>query len=152
MSRPEKRTHVVGAVPLFATQAPNPEVREKAKRRTFTAEYKLRILEEVDRALTAKDSGKVGEVLRREGLYSSHLTEWRRERREGALAGLAKKRGRKASRRRDAVALEADQLRREVADLRRRLEQAELIIEVQKKVSALLGIPLRTVEDEESGS
>ncbi len=114
-----------------------PEVPEKAKRRRFEAAYKLRILEEADRAA---DPGAVGGLLRREGLYSSHLASWRRQRDEGSLAGLApKRRGRKAKRR-DPLAKENEKLRRENQRLGERLRQAETIIDVQKKVSEMLGI------------
>ncbi len=114
---------------------PDPEVTPKAKRRTFTAEYKLRILDETSACRTP---GERGAILRREGLYSSHLTHWRRELRDGALAGLRpKKRGPKA----DPLALENAQLRREIEQLRAKLERAETILEVQKKLSSLLGVP-----------
>lgn len=114
---------------------PNPEVTPKAKRRTFSAEYKLRILDE---ASACRTPGERGTLLRREGLYSSHLTNWRRELREGALAGLKpKKRGPKS----DPLAVENAQLRHEIARLQARLERAETIIDVQKKLSQLLGLP-----------
>jgi len=116
-----------------------PEVPEKAQRRRFEAAYKLRIVEAAD-CLTGP--GEVGELLRREGLYSSHLTNWRRQRDEGSLAGLEpKRRGRKA-RRKDPQAQELAKLRRENQRLALRLRQAEMIIDVQKKVSEMLGIPL----------
>jgi transposase-like protein len=116
-----------------------PEVPEKAKRRSFDASYRLQILEEADRCTQA---GQLGELLRREGLYASHLTTWRRQRDEGALAALGpRKRGRKPKRR-DAVALENERLTRENQRLSERLRQAEAIIEVQKKVSEMLGISI----------
>ena len=122
-----------------------PEVPERASRRRFDAEYKLRILEEADRCT---EPGQLGELLRREGLYSSHLTTWRKQREEGALNGLReKKRGRK-SKRRDPKDLELARLRREKQELEERLRQAETIIEVQKKVSEILGIPLDRPDDE----
>lgn len=118
---------------------PNPEVPEKPLRRRFTAQYKLRLLKEVE-ALT--DSGQIGALLRREGLYSSHLTTWRRQRDTGALQALQpKKRGRRG-RRRDPVIQENEQLRRANDRLTRRLQKAEAIIEIQKKISEILGIPL----------
>lgn len=117
---------------------PDPEVLEKAKRRRFSAEYKLQILEEAD---ACREPGDIAALLRREGLYSSHLTDWRRARRDGALGALAKSRGPKG-RRRDVVTRENEQLRKENARLRRRLEQAEKILEIQKKASEILGIPL----------
>lgn len=125
---------------------PDPAVEAKPVRRRFTAEYKLRILREVERA---KEPGEVGAILRREGLYSSHLTEWRRLRAGGALAALAaKKRGRKSTR--DARDRELAKLSRENARLRRKLTQAEAVIEVQKKLSEILGIPLNPPARDES--
>ena len=104
------------------------EVVAKARRRRFSAEYKARILREAD---VCAGTGQLGALLRREGLYSSHLTEWRRLRARGALAALAaKKRGRKSTR--DARDREFAKLQRENARLRRQLMQAEAVIEVQK--------------------
>lgn len=124
----------------------NPEVLEKAVRRQFTAEYKLRILREAD---ACSELGDIGKLLRREGLYSSHLTTWRRQRERGTLNGLkANKRGRKASKRNPLLS-EVERLRREKEQLTKQLKQAELIIEVQKKVSQLLGIPLQPQEKDE---
>lgn len=118
-----------------ALTVPDPEVTAKAKRRTFPPEYKLRILDE---AAQCTKPGERGALLRREGLYSSHLTHWRRELREGALAGLKpKKRGPKS----DPLAVENARLRREIARLQAKLERAETIIDVQKKLSQLLGLP-----------
>ena len=117
----------------------SPEVPEKPARRHFDAAYKQRILEEAD---GCNQPGELGQLLRREGLYSSLLSTWRRQRDEGMLAGLSpKRRGRKAKRK-DAVVQENEQLRRENERLTRRLKQAETIIEVQKKVSEMLGIAL----------
>jgi transposase-like protein len=114
----------------------------KARRRTFTAEYKLRILAEVD--VCDKKSGEIGALLRREGLYHSHLEKWRRQRRESSLQALApRQRGPKS----DAQVAEIARLRRENERLQVRLKQAETIIEVQKKLSALLGM---TAGDEQS--
>jgi len=118
---------------------PDPGVLEKPVRRRFTAEYKLRILGEADRST---ESGQLGAVLRREGLYSSHLTAWRKQRSEGTLAGLEpKRRGRKTSPDAPLVA-ENQRLQRDNLRLTARLRQAETIIEVQKKLSEILGIPL----------
>jgi len=115
-------------------QYPDPEVTPKAKRRRFNAEYKLHILAEAD---NCTQPGEIGALLRREGLYSSHLTTWRRQREEGQLQGLSgKKRGRKA----DPQAAELAKLRQENEQLQARLQQAETIIEVQKKLSGLLGL------------
>ena len=123
---------------------PDPEVTERATRRRFTAEYKLRILREVD---ACNAHGELGALLRREGLYSSHLTTWRRQRDEVARAGLAaRKRGPKAK----VVDPRLKQLERENTRLKRRLEKAETIIEFQKKVSELLGIPLKSPDSDEN--
>jgi transposase len=117
------------------TTLPDPEVRPKAKHRHFTAEYKKRILDEADACTSPTQRGA---LVRREGLYSSHLTMWRRQRAQGILDGLApKKRGVKA----DPLALENAELRREIKRLEQQLQRAETIIEVQKKVSLLLGLP-----------
>jgi len=125
-----------------AVLAVDSEVEAKPKRRRFTAEYKRRILKEAE-ALTG--TGQIGAMLRREGLYSTHLTTWRRQRERGELAGLAPaKRGRKPAH--DPAAETIAQLTRENARLKAKLERAETIIEVQKKVSAMLEIPLKTLE------
>ena len=124
---------------------PSPEVLEKPVRRRFTVEYKAKILAEAD---ACTESGMLGELLRREGLYSSHLSTWRRQRDEGALAGLTpKRRGRKAKPR-NPLADEVARLQRENQRLKEQLRQAELIIDVQKKVSEMLNIPLKTQDGE----
>jgi len=111
---------------------PNPEVRPKAQRRKFTIEYKLAILAEADRST---ETGSIGAMLRREGLYSSHLTAWRRQRDAGELApGVTRRRGRKE----DKQAKEMAKLQRENERLRAQLEQAELIIGAQKKLAQAL--------------
>jgi transposase len=120
--------------------AADPEVLEKPVRRRFTAQYKLRILSQADAC--GEQPGKVGELLRREGLYASHLSTWRKQREQGTLAALApKKRGRKP-RQADPLVQDNQRLRRENDRLAARLRQAEAIIDVQKKVSEILGIPL----------
>ena len=125
---------------------PDPEVVATAKRRHFSAKEKLRILEEAD----ACEHGEIGALVRREGIYTSYLSRWRRERDRGQLEGLgAKKRGR-ASRPEKALTEENERLRRENKRLKERLAQAETIIEVQKKVSQLLG--LTPTETESTGS
>jgi len=114
---------------------PDPEVVPKAERRKFSAEHKRRVLEEAD---ACTESGQIGALLRREGLYSSHLTTWRRQREAGLLETLSpKKRGRNGK---DEMERELVGLRRENERLQARLEQAETIIEVQKKLSHLLGL------------
>ena len=124
-----------------------PEVLERPVRRTFSAEYKLAVLREYDRC----QPGDLAALLRREGLYSSHLTTWRLQREKGEIGGLTpKKRGRKpvAS---NPLSREVERLRRENNALQRRLSQAELVIEVQKKISEILGIPLSRPQDGGNG-
>ena len=124
---------------------PDPEVVPRAKRRRFAAKYKLRILEEADRCT---EKGQIGELLRREGLYHSHLSKWRRQRADGQLRGLApKKRGRKGQ---DPTVAELARLRRENERLRAELEKAEIIIDVQKKLAQLLGQKTDKTESNES--
>jgi transposase-like protein len=121
---------------------PDPEVVAKAKRRRFSAEYRLKILRQAD----ACRAGELGALLRREGLYSSILSTWRRQREQGALAALrARKRGPKPK----AVDPRVKELEKQNRRLQRKLKQAEMIIEVQKKVHEILGIPLRTLDNEE---
>jgi len=130
----------------LAARVPDPEVVPKAKRRQFTAEYKLRIVREAD----AGTPGQIGSLLRREGLYSSYLSTWRRQREEGQLQALSsKKRGRKGQ---DPSAEELAQLQRENGRLRARLEQAEIIIDIQKKLSKLLGLTMDKTESDENAS
>lgn len=121
---------------------PDPEVAERARRRRFTATYKLRILEEADACCRP---GQLGALLRREGLYSSHLVDWRKQRNAGALAALApRRRGRPPT----PAITELARLRRENERLARDLATAETIIEIQKKVSTLLGLTRSTDADE----
>ena len=116
---------------------PEPEVVPQAERRQFTAKYKLRILEKAD---SCNGAGELGALLRRKGLYSSYLSRWRRQRDQGQLQALAsKKRGRKSAVQ-SQQAEELAELRRENQRLQFRLVQAETIIEVQKKLSQLLGL------------
>jgi transposase len=131
-------------VPSFSPK-PDSEVVAKANRRTFPMEYKIRILEEADAAATP---GGVGALLRREGLYSSHLVSWRRERQAGILEALKpRKRGPRSER--NPLAEENQKLRRQNARLTEDLRKAQLIIDVQKKVAVLLGNPLPDVDPEE---
>jgi len=118
----------------------DPEVLAKPQRRRFTPAYKARIVEEAQRCT---ESGQIGALLRREGLYSSALTQWRRQYQSGALQALKDdKRGRKRTR--DAREKELERLQRENERLNKKLRQAELIIEIQKKVAAMLGNPIET--------
>ncbi len=118
-----------------APEAPTAELTAVPKRRSFTAKYKLRILDETDRAA---DTGGVSAILRREGLYSSALTDWRRQRAAGTLGALQPRR--RGPEKAPTNPLQADlaKANRENAALRRRLEQAEAIIAIQKKVAILL--------------
>ncbi len=133
-----------GGAPM---RRPDPEVSSRAKRRQFTAEYKARIVREAE-ACTA--FGQISALMRREGLYSSTLSRWRRAMRYGAMAGLDKKRGRNKDTDTE-LRQQVRQLERENARLKRQLQQAVTVIEVQKKVSEILRIPLETEsEDDES--
>lgn len=129
-----------------ASRVPNPEVLEKAQRRIYTAEYKLRILQETDTC----NEGQIGAILRREGLYSSHLTTWRRQRQAGQLAALTdNKRGRKATPE-NPLNGEVERLRGENERLSQRLQQAELMVDIQKKACAILNITLATNNSDNS--
>jgi transposase len=116
------------------------EDKKRPTRRKFTADYKLRVVKEVEAALASGEAGAVGALLRREGLYSSHLVTWRKQRDAGELAAFSKKRGPKTTR--NPLADEVTRLEREKAQLEDRLHKAEIVIDVQKKVALLLGIPL----------
>jgi transposase len=122
----------LGAARPSREGVPDPELVQRAKRRRFTAEYKLRVLRETD-ACTLP--GEIGALLRREGLYTSHLTAWRKQRDAGALAGLDRTRGRKPGDPRDA---ENAALRRRAERAEAELEKARRVIEIQGNVSALL--------------
>jgi len=139
----EKIRIAQGAHSMVSVSPSDPEVPEKALRRRFTAEYKLSVLRQVE---ASREPGDVGALLRREGLYSSHLTTWRRQREDGMLSGLTPKpRGRKANPI-HPLQVENEQLRKERNRLQKRLKKAELIIEIQKKISQILGIPLKNPE------
>ena len=125
-------------------QTPDPEVKDQSRRRQYSAAYKLRILEELDRCT---EPGQQGAILRREGLYSSHLTKWRKERRSGQLKALTpKKRGRREP---DPATVELARLQRENEKLKAKLERAEIIIKYQKKVADLLGFNPATEKGED---
>jgi len=134
---------------LADSQRPLTEVTSKAKRRFFTAEYKRKILQEAD---ACTESGQIGALLRREGLYSSHLTHWRQLRERGELAGLeAKKRGPKPK----AINPLSKQLvakEREIARLKAENAKLQIICDVQKKVSQLLGVTLPTIPEEDEST
>ena len=123
---------------------PDPEVMARPTRRQFTAQYRLRILEEADRCT---EPGEVGRLLRREGLYSSHLTAWRKARRNGSLQGLSsKKRGAKPSER-NPLDAKVRELEAKVARLEKELQTAHTILDVQGKVAGLLGFNLKDGKD-----
>jgi transposase-like protein len=114
----------------------------RAKRRTYTGAYKQQVLAEAD---AARGSGEIGAVLRRHGLYSSHLTKWRQERKSGILEGLApQKRGPKSKA--SPLSVENQKLRRDNERLTDQLRKAEIVIDVQKKVAILLGLPIAETE------
>ena len=117
---------------------PDPEVSEKATRRRFTAQYKLRILQEADNSTSF---GQIGALLRREGLYSSNLATWRRQKERGSLDALSPKRRGPKKKVSNLTTRHNVELERENRNLRQKLKQAETIIEVQKKISEILNIP-----------
>lgn len=137
------------ATGVFPAGAPAPEppavseadteVVAKPQRRRFTAEYKRRIVREADRCTTP---GAIGALLRREGLYSSHLTTWRAARDRGELEALAPKKRGPQARPTDPRDKQLAEQAREIAKWKKRAERAEALVEVQKKVAALLGTPL----------
>jgi transposase-like protein len=120
---------------------PDPEVAAKPRRRQFTAAYRLRILEEADRCTT---SGEIGQLLRREGLYSSHLSNWRKAQREGSLAALAPKKRGARPKARNPLEPKVRQLEAENARLKAELHKAHTILDVQEKVAGLLGFDLES--------
>jgi len=117
---------------------PDPEVTDRPKRRTFTAEYKLGILRELD---ACTKPGEKGAILRREGLYSSHVTDWRRLRQLGELQGLKPRKTGRPRRKRNPLDAELARLERKNARLEEELRKARLIIDVQKKVASMLDLP-----------
>jgi transposase len=125
--------------------APDPEVTPKARRRSFNATYKKKILAEVD---AAAGTGSIGELLRREGLYSSTLTSWRRERDTAVQKAFSQKRGPEPKH--NPLTAENEKLRRQNQRLQEDLRKAEIIIDVQKKVAMLLGRPLSLIPDGEN--
>ncbi len=124
---------------------PDPEVPEKKPRRKHTAKYKLRILKEAE---NCTEPGEIGALMRREGLYASNLSFWRRQRDQGILKGITpKKRGRK-TKERNPLAHKVAELERENRKLQNKLKKAEIIIDVQKKISQILQIPDETERSE----
>jgi transposase len=129
------RRPTVVAAPVLAS----PELSDRPRRRTFTVQDKLGILAATDRAA---DTGGIGAILRREGIYSSALTDWRRQRDAGAFGALAPARRGPKTAEPNRLTAEVALLQRDNARLTRRLARAEAIIGIQKKVADLLGIPL----------
>lgn len=123
----------------FRAGKADPEVMDKPKRRRHSASYKLKVLEEVDR-----HPEQSGAILRREGLYSSHLSIWRKQRREGGLEALAKKRGPKGK---SAEQKEIEKLQREKARLAKELYKARVLLDAQKKLAEILGVDLPKVAE-----
>ena len=140
----ERSDEAPGAEPGQGVRVPDPEVVAKPTRRQFSAEYRLRILEEADRCT---QPGEVGRLLRREGLYSSHLSAWRKARRSGSLQGLTpKKRGAKPAGS-NPLNAKVRQLEAKVARLEKELATAHTILDVQGKVAGLLGFSLTDGKD-----
>ena len=139
-----RATEVAGPPARHASARPIPEVPAKVQRRRFSAEYRLRILKQAD---ACKKPGEVGALLRREGVYSSLLTNWRRQREQGALQDLrARRRGPKPR----SIDPRVTQLEAENRRLHRKLQRAETIITLQKKVAEILGIPLKPLDNDET--
>lgn len=141
-----RATGASGPMTTSRATAPDPEVPAKPERRRFSAEYRLRILKEAD---ACKQPGALGALLRREGLYSSLLTNWRRQREQGAWREM---RGRRRGPKPRAVDPRVKQLEAENRRLQRKLQRAETIITLQKKVAEILGIPLKPLDNDESDS
>jgi transposase len=139
-----RATGVAGPAGSSRTTPPDPEVPAKVERRTFTAEYRLRILKQAD---ACKKPGEVGALLRREGLYSSLLTNWRRHREQDARQEM---RGRRRGPKPRVVDPRVKQLEVENRKLQRKLARAETIITLQKKIAEILGIPLKPLDIDET--
>ncbi len=131
---------MMGTMDVMPLSTSEVEVMAKPMRRRYSAEYKLRILREAD-ASTRR--GEIGALLRREGLYSSNLTAWRKQREKGELEGLSQKRRGPLPKENNPLADKVKALERETARLRARAERAEGLVELQKKVSEILGIELK---------
>ena len=131
---------MMGTMDVMPLSTSEVEVMAKPTRRRYSAEYKVRILREAD-AITRH--GEIGALLRREGLYSSNLTAWRKQREKGELEGLSQKRRGPLPKENNPLADKVKALERETARLRARAERAEGLVELQKKVSEILGIELK---------
>lgn len=144
----EQGTCAVSGGPVaqdLISKVPSPEVLERAKRRTYPAEYKRAMLREVD---SLRDPGSLGALLRREGLYASHIATWRWQRERGELDALTPKKRGPRSTKNDPLLKRIAALERENRRLQKRLERAELINDIQKKISEITGIPLKDLEHE----
>ena len=130
----------MGTVDGTGVSSSEVEVMAKPSRRRFTAEYKLKVLQQAD---ACSRSGEIGALLRREGLYSSNLTQWRKQRGRGELAGLSQKRRGPLPEKKNPLADKVKALERENVRLKARAERAEGLVELQKKVSEILGIELK---------
>ena len=139
-----RATAAFGSTTASRATDPDPEVPAKAQRRRFSAEYRLRILKQAD---ACKKPGELGALLRREGLYSSLLTNWRRQRERGALREMH---GRRRGPTPRSVDPRMKQLETENRRLQRKLQRAETIITLQKKVAEILGIPLKPLDIDET--
>ncbi len=124
---------------------PNPEVSDRPRRRRFTAEYKLNILRELDECQDTRESAG---VLRREGLYSSHISSWRRQREAGELQGLKPRKRGRPTKVRNPLQADVTRLERQNARLQEELRKANIIIDVQKKLSLLLGLPIENPSED----
>ena len=131
---------MMGTMDVMPLSTSEVEVMAKPTRRRYSAEYKLRILREAD---ASTRGGKIGALLRREGLYSSNLTAWRKQREKRELEGLGQKRRGPLPKENNPLADKVKALERETARLRARAERAEGLVELQKKVSEILGIELK---------
>ena len=127
-------------------KVPNPEVTDRVVQRRFTAEYKARILKEADQL----SRGELGALLRREGLYSSHISDWRKQREHALQKWMEPQKPGPKPGNTGSQADRLAQLERENQELKRRLKQAETIIEVQKKISEILSIPLNPPENDKN--
>jgi transposase len=144
----EGARRATGVPPSSVESPPDPEVPAKRRRRNLTAAYKLKILQKIDEC---DEPGQVGALLRREGLYSSNITRWRKQRDQGILTAMSpKKRGRKKVK--NPMTNEVAKLQKENEKLRKKLWQAERIIEVQKKISEILSIEQNLDQNEEDDS
>ncbi len=137
---------MMGTMDVMPLSTSEVEVMAKPTRRRYSAEYKLRILQEAD---ATTGPGEIGALLRREGLYSSNLTAWRKQREKGGLEGLSHKRRGPLPKEKNPLADKVKALERETARLRARAERAEGLVELQKKVSEILGIELKHNEEKD---